>query len=67
MHIDFRRYLSCVLRQYEDVRGVYNVRQFICCFRVTSFFSFCIIGQVLLSQLITEQLKTRAKNPDFLS
>lgn len=56
MDIDFRCYRSCVFRQYEDARGAYDVRQLI--FFVSGllgFFFVCIFGQVLLSQLITEQ------------
>jgi len=37
MEIDFQRYLCCIFRRYEDVRGVYDVRDFVACFRNSSF------------------------------
>ena len=37
IEIDFERYLCYIFRRYEDVRGVYDVRDIVACFRNSSF------------------------------
>lgn len=67
MHIDFRRYRSCVFRQYEDVRGAYDVRQFICCFRVTSFFFRLHYWTSFTFTANYRTVKTPCKEPGFFN